>query len=497
LHDKIRGNNFNSDKKTGMKTINKLLISCFLLTTVIAFPQIIIRKGEVSGTWAQQHSPYLITGDIYVPENSLLTIESGVHVIFQSNSSIKIKGQLLAIGNEADSIIFTAENAEVGWAGIHWLNLGIFENNVFSRLEYCKFSFSKSRGRFPENYGGAIGIMNTNNVVISHCLFTNCEALKWGEAAAKGGAMALVNADARISHCTFRNNTSTFGGALVLVSGSKPIIDNCLFVENSALQYGGAVEVMELSNPSFVNCTFADNYSEYGGGAFDLFSKVRVYLLNCILSNNQSGRVLDQVNVSSENATITFAYCNVEGGVEAIVPNSTTNFQKGNINMPPAFMGTGIHPYMPETGSPCINAGTTDSAFYPAAWHMPDEDIAGNFRIYAESIDMGCYEYVFDKSKLPPKEKPDIAAPENQEMLIYPCPARTTLNFQYQLTEDTQVRLMVFDMQGRTVAKLLNSFQNKGLKTFEWDVQFLPKGTYIYRMNAEEEIRSGIILVTH
>ena len=202
-----------------MKTINRLLILSFLFASVIASAQTIIREGEVSGNWSLAYSPYLIQGDIYVPENNLLTIEAGIEIIFQTNSSLKINGQLLAIGNEVDSITFTAESEEVGWAGIRWLNLGVFERDIFSKLEFCKFSYAKSKGRFPMNYGGAIGIMNTNNVVVSHCLFEHCEALIWGEAEAKGGAMALVNSDAKVSHCTFQDNTSVFGGALVVVYG--------------------------------------------------------------------------------------------------------------------------------------------------------------------------------------------------------------------------------------------------------------------------------------
>lgn len=347
------------------------------------------------------------------------------------------------------------------------------------------------------NYGGAIGILNTNNVVVSHCLFEKCEALTWGEAEAKGGAIALVNSDARISHCTFRDNTSKFGGALIVVTSSNPVIENCLFVRNTALHYGGAVEVMELSSPSFVNCTFVDNYAELGGGAFDLFPNVQAYLLNCILWNNQSGRVLDQANIRSENSGITFAYCNVEGGVGAIVTNPVTNMSTGNINVPPEFLGFGEHPYLLATGSPCINAGTIDNAFFPSGWFMPDEDLPGNFRIFDDAIDMGCYEYVFIGPLPPSKEKKELQADASLGMLVYPCPARTSVTFQYSLTSDSQVRLLVFDMQGRVVANLLNNAQNEGVQKFEWDVQSLPKGTYIYKMKAGNEISSGQILVVN
>jgi len=480
-----------------MKTIYKILTIAFLFVTIVASAQTIITEGKVSGNWSLEFSPYHIQGDIYVPENNLLSIEAGVQIVFQINSSLKISGQLLAIGNEVDSIIFTADSEEVGWAGIRWLNLGIFERDVFSKLEYCKFSYAKSKGRFPMNYGGAIGIMNTNNVIVSHCLFEHCAALNWGEAEAKGGAMALVNSDARVSHCTFQDNTSVFGGALVVVTGANPTIDNCLFVRNTALQFGGAVEVMELSSPAFVNCTFADNYAEFGGGAIDLFPNVQANIINCVLWNNQAGRVMDQVNIHSKSSAITFTYCNVEGGVDAIVLHPVTNKQIGNIDEVPDFMGFGEHPYMQATGSPCIDAGIIDNKYFPLYWDIPDEDLAGNSRIFNNAIDMGCYEYVFEQPLTPAHEKKEMHINASLEMLVYPCPASTTLSFQYKLAKDADVRLSIYDMQGRLVVDLIDNKQTEGFQKLAWDVQSLPKGTYIYKIKAGDQVNSGQILIAN
>jgi len=481
-----------------MKTIRILVSISLLLITSIALTQTIIREGKVSGNWSVEYSPYLIQGDIYVPENHLLSVEAGVEILFQPRTSLKVQGQLLAIGNEVDSIIFTAENPEEGWAGILWLNMGVFEDNLYSKIEYCKLSHAKSEGRFPMNYGGAVCIINTNNVVVSHCLFENCEALNWGEAKAKGGAMAFINSDAKVSHCVFQNNTSVFGGALVFVSGSNPVINNCLFVNNEALEFGGAVEVMELSAPTFVNCTFADNYSEFAGGAIDLQSYVRVYMLNSILWNNQSGRVLDQVNAQSEYTGITFAYCNVEGGVDAIFPYPFTSKSVGNIDFQPEFFGYGDHPYSLATNSPCIDVGTTNSDFLPAGWDIPNDDLVGNFRVFNESVDMGCYEYVVIGPVPPEEERKEFLQLERDiNMHVYPCPARTSVTFEYAVASDAYVSLLMYDMQGRMVADLLSKNQTEGIKKLEIDVQSLPKGTYIYKLNVGNQFKSGQILVVN
>ena len=263
------------------------------------------------------------------------------------------------------------------------------------------------------------------------------------------------------------------------------------------MQYGGAVEIMELSHPAFINCTFSDNFAEYGGGAIDIFPNVQVDILNCILWSNQAGRVMDQVSLQSENRGITFTYCNVEGGVDAIVSYPVTNKQIGNIDEVPEFIDFGEHPYMPSTGSPCIDAGITDNVFFPLNWDIPDEDLSGNSRIFNNAIDMGCYEYVFEQPLPPAQEKKETHVNANLDVLIYPCPARTSVNFQYKLSRDAVVRLSIYDMQGRIVTELLDNKQTEGTQKLKWDVQALPKGTYIYKMKAGNDVSGGQILIVN
>ena len=86
--------------------------------------------AEVNGiidtdtTWTLADSPYLVTGNIQIAEDTTLTIEPGVNVTIQSSLSagvgyyILVKGLLNAQGTVDNPIIFTAEDPQAPWGGI-------------------------------------------------------------------------------------------------------------------------------------------------------------------------------------------------------------------------------------------------------------------------------------------------------------------------------------------------------------------------------------------
>ncbi len=64
-----------------------------------------IPAGDVSGTWTKAFSPYHINGEITIPNDSTLTIEPGVEVVFTGHYKFNVQGRLLAIGTETDTIV--------------------------------------------------------------------------------------------------------------------------------------------------------------------------------------------------------------------------------------------------------------------------------------------------------------------------------------------------------------------------------------------------------
>ncbi len=151
-------------------------ISFFLLTHVIMISglnaQTTISEGEVYGLWTKLQSPYHINGDITIPNDSTLTIEPGVVVEFQNHYALLAQGQLLAVGTENDTIIFTVKDTTGfsnqdttlgGWSGIRFIDTPV--TNDSSQIAYCRFQYGKAIGTsWPSNSGGALCIVNFNKL---------------------------------------------------------------------------------------------------------------------------------------------------------------------------------------------------------------------------------------------------------------------------------------------------------------------------------------------
>jgi hypothetical protein len=83
-----------------MKKIFLLASVIFSLSASITIAQTNVPAGLVSGIWILAGSPYLIQGNIQIPDDSTLTIEPGVTVNFQGMYKLNVQGRLLAIGEE-------------------------------------------------------------------------------------------------------------------------------------------------------------------------------------------------------------------------------------------------------------------------------------------------------------------------------------------------------------------------------------------------------------
>jgi hypothetical protein len=71
----------------------------------------------------------------------------------------------------------------------------------------------------------------------------------------------------------------------------------------------------------------------------------------------------------------------------------------------------------------------------------------------------------------------------------YPNPFNPTTTLQYDLPEDAQVNIMIYDLMGREVKTLVNNKQTAGFKSVLWDAtnnlgQPVSAGMYLYRISA-------------
>jgi uncharacterized protein (TIGR02145 family) len=277
----------------------KKIFTMFFLTLLVnecLLPQTIVPGGNVSGSWTQSGSPYLINGDITVSENNTLTIEQGVHVIFQDNFNFLILGDLIATGAISDSVYFTVDdttgyfnNTHKGWGGLFTEDYMEDYNNI--TLNYCIIEYSKTyciysqsethlwlyNSHFRYSFGGVYVNFNAimSNLIISdnrgHGINYD-DIYEWGD-------NTVVNLDNFI----IRNNTGNgikTGGYMPRFHGTHgQIISN----KSAGVYIGNTIEAFNYVSLIDVNIEKNGNLNEIGGG---LLNEARCFLDSVYISEN-------------------------------------------------------------------------------------------------------------------------------------------------------------------------------------------------------------------
>ena len=85
-------------------------------------------------------------------------------------------------------------------------------------------------------------------------------------------------------------------------------------------------------------------------------------------------------------------------------------------------------------------------------------------------------------------KKPSIAnnkiVTETKLFANYPNPFNPSTVIKYQLSDASQVSLKVYDVMGREIANLVNSYQNKGSYDVTFNANNFSSGIYFYKLNA-------------
>jgi hypothetical protein len=86
------------------------------------------------------------------------------------------------------------------------------------------------------------------------------------------------------------------------------------------------------------------------------------------------------------------------------------------------------------------------------------------------------------------------AAPNPQSFNFsgpFPNPFNSTTVFSYQLSVASFVSFSVYDISGKQVAELVNSWREAGTHEVIYDASLLASGIYLYRMEAGEQVAMG------
>lgn len=330
---------------------------------------------------------------------------------------------------EADSSIF--ENQTVQRSGF---GLGIYHTRGNLQLTHCVFrgnvgnvegggialadsgTATITQSQFVNNIayslttnnygvGGAISV-DASTVVISRCTFLQNESTLFGGAVSiRGQQSAFLQRNVFVQNQSTQGSTSGSGGAIAAIN-ARPVITNSLFVRNQSIR-GGAVGLQQLAQAVFTQCTFYGNrvssFSGFGGAMYataNSGAKIRNSILwgdtaEVLYAPNQYQ--LYSLNTGSDTAS---------PSIEATYSLLQAPFPISNV----ADSGFCLHRYPDFSDTSRLAGadgiwGTNDDGLFPASYSLAADagwnslingldtfDLAGNARIGAFAVDMGCFE---------------------------------------------------------------------------------------------------------
>jgi predicted outer membrane repeat protein len=351
---------------------------------------------------------------------------------------------------------------------------GIYSDSSSPSLENVTIT-----GNTAGAFGGGMYLIVTNYGYSTPTL-TNV-TFSGNTAGAFGGGMFLREwCNPTLTNVTFSGNTAEDGGGMAFFYGSSsPTLTDVTFSDNSAIDDGGGIYCND-SNPSLENVTIVGNSAEDDGGGMFLDYDSSPSLMNTIVSDNTGNY---NIYVESGNPSITYSdlYNNGNGNCyncgDWVGVNVTTNVNGDscdayfNIQADPLFVDPENGDYHLTENSPCIDAGDPNLPL------DPDSTLA----------DMGAF--YFDQSAVGFDE--DLIILPNKFYLYqnHPNPFNPVTTLQYDLPEDAMVNVTIYDMMGRVVKTMVNSQQNAGYKSIQWNAtnnagQAVSAGLYLYTIQA-------------
>ena len=129
-----------------------------------------------------------------------------------------------------------------------------------------------------------------------------------------------------------------------------------------------------------------------------------------------------------------------------------------------------------KAGTVTGNGTTTETKTYS----FNDRVGTGNYSYRLKQIDFnGNFEYHNLNSEVNVGVPSDFAMSQN-----YPNPFNPSTKIDYDIPVDGNVGIILYDMSGREVAKLVNEFKSAGYYTVNFNASNLSSGMYFYRLNA-------------
>ena len=297
-----------------IKCIFLMFSFCFLLTIN---SQTNFSGGIYQNTlWSSSGSPYIINGPVVVFPGNTLTIEPGVEILINNQSSndiyIETRGTINCVGTDELPIKIRTlyDTTNVGWQGF------VCTSSQGGALNADRFDIANANTPF------------SYEAPLSNYQYTNCSFRHCFQAISLGNAIELIN-------CQFIDNeTSIYGWSYF-------IIENCLFKNNNTAIFAYAT-AFTMTNSQFIDNQTGVNFAS---GVYD-----SLYISDCQFQNNtmalgypNNGKV-ENCLFSDNTTAIQYAYVvkisnnqfiynelAVEASVDAVINDNQINNNFGGL----------------------------------------------------------------------------------------------------------------------------------------------------------------------
>jgi hypothetical protein len=370
-------------------------------------------------------------------------------------------------------------------------------DNTFNNTDLFGFIYYENDNivfdsiRFRDGIGepgkAALQILGCDNVVVSNCIFENIKGLEtldfglWPD-----NTNYVTNCIFNNIKPDYENPDWTNATALRFIS-SQINGPGTIIVQNCLLENVDETSLDCLNSEAYViNNTFVNSSLEVPETPNVIFGGSDGIVMNCISYNN--GQYPFWIN-NNDTLFSFISVCNslVEGGEASftVIPGATLNYDKTNIDTDPLFSGDPDHPYHLGSTSPCIDAGTLE---IPEWIELYPYDLAGNPRVYNDSVDMGAYEW---NPTVSVKEPPLITT--KQKLLsAAPNPFSDVTTITMDLKVQANTYLDIYDSRG-THFRHFNALIHSDGTTLQWDGKDksnreCPPGLYVIVLSVENRV---------
>lgn len=468
---------------------------------------------DIESSLFERDSSSFIAGAIHVWQGNL-----ALHNVSLSGNSAWNGGGVNADWSQLDleKSQFVANSAESG-GGMHLFNCHL-------SMDSCSLD-----GNTATELSGAIDYAVDTLVfdTLFVCTLVNTQIIN-NQSGNTAGGMSFIQTrtdqpllNLQIDRCLIADNTAHHIGGFRVVSCMKPVVIsnsiirgniveawtagasitnqslgkvyNCLFYDNHAATVNpgassGGLGLNNLGTEVEVNhCTFVGNSAGTGGG-LQLYRGANAIVSNCIFRENEPQQLALSAVVDTMPCKLTLNYNSIQYGLDSIEITDTVStlvYGEGNMDSDPLFVDATQADFHLMDTSLAIGAGK-DSIEVEGIWIIsPPYDIEGNPRPSptGSKPDMGAFENLYAWPV--GIGEPHKAQTAEFEVLTYPNPFRHEINFEFNLPEQSEVTLEIFNLLGEKVHMVKFQHLEPGIHRVIWSPVQPENHIYFYRISSE------------